>query len=279
MEKLSILIIYAFYYLVVMFWADIGFRANTGYFKIQFFDVGQGDAMLITTPNKKKILVDGGPSSEIDRYLFYEMPFYCHLDYVVLTHAHYDHLAGLNRVVQRCTVDTILFNDAAYESRAYATWTSNITQNATQKVHSAIISDDFFIDGVSFYVLWPTQEFLDSFKGNINNRSIVLFVDYNEFEALLLGDAQIEVLPKLDISRVQKYIDGQLDVYKASHHGAKNGLYLQLFKLINPKYVVISVGAQNKYGHPHKEVLDFFESLETTVYRTDINGTVEFHAL
>lgn len=280
MGKLSILIIYTLYYLFIVVVPTVKLNQKESNLKLQFFDVGQGDATLITTPNNKRILVDGGPSSEVDRYLFYEMPINCHLDYIILTHPHFDHLAGLNRVMERCSVSVILFNDIYYESAEYKKWILNVAQRPNLTFLSARNNDVFYVDGITLYVLWPDSFFTNNKNMNINDSSIVLLVDYNDLEILLPGDVQAEVFKKIDIPKIRSIVDdGQLEIYKASHHGAKNALYKSFFESLRTKYVVVSSGKLNKYGHPHKEVLEFFSNLKSVIYRTDIDGTVEFNAL
>ena len=125
-------------------------------------------------------------------------------------------------------------------------------------------------------MLWPDLKNTNVDYSNPNNLSTVMFIDYGDFEALLTGDAETEALSQIDISKILPYIDNGLDVYKAPHHGAKNGISLSLLQQLKPKFCPISVGAKNKYGHPSKEALDAFSSVGCTVLRTDKDGDISF---
>jgi competence protein ComEC len=268
---------------VVYFLLKLGFvlccSNRDGVLSVRVLDVGQGDAILITTPNRHLVLVDGGDNFEVDSYLDREMPLQnCYLDVVVLTHPHSDHLLGLQRVVQRCEVGLILYNPVAYGSELFANWESTV---ADFNIHSAILGDSFVVDDVAFSVLWPSVEFLDDYSDNVNNVSVVLLLDFLDFEALLTGDAEKEVWLRLDANALLAFVEGDFDFFKVAHHGADNGFYKPFLAKLNPKYAAISVGINNKFGHPNKEVIEFFDGLcakwgeGKCLYRTDLDGTVE----
>ncbi len=247
------------------------------YVSVKILDVGQGDAVLITSSNGNIILIDGGPDYELDRYLFAEhMLTQCTVEVMVLTHPHMDHLVGLNRVLQRCIVKQIFFTTVEYDSQLYSTWQDLVTQETTSQNNYLVAGDRFSVDGIDFYVLWPTEDYLNKPNDNVNNASIVLFMDYGKFEGIFLGDAEHEALAKIDITRILPLIDGKLDVYKVSHHGSQNGLDQEVVRVLDPAYAVVSVGQNNSYGHPSHEVVEFFERSAIPLYRTDKQGTIEF---
>ena len=138
------------------------------------------------------------------------------------------------------------------------------------------MGDIFTYKDVTIKVLWPDLKNTNVDYSNINNLSIVLFVDYGDFEALLTGDAESEVLDQIDLTDVVPAIQNGLDVYKVPHHGASNGLSLKLLNQLKPKNCVISVGANNKYGHPSPKTIKALESILCKVYRTDEVGDVTF---
>ncbi len=233
--------------------------------ELTMLNVGQGDALLITTPNRKLVLIDGGPNFEVDAHL----PKICKLDVVVLTHPHFDHLAGLNRVLHRCVVGVVYFNAVQYDSNAFRQFVE-LTRGIGKEL---VAGDTFVVDGVTFSALWPTREALRT-EPNVNNQSIVLFMDYNETEALFLGDAEIKSLSQLDMKGAKQALDGRLEFYKVSHHGSYNGVYAPLIHMVNPLVFGISVGANNSYGHPSADALALYSQVGT-VYRTDLNDTIK----
>jgi competence protein ComEC len=216
---------------------------------IKVLDVGQGDAILITTHNNKRILIDGGPNFEVDAYLFKEMPFRrCYLDVVILTHPHQDHEEGLNRSLLRCKAGVYGSYEDLYKG------------------------DVIRVDNVTLYVLWPERGYTDK---DLNNVSVVVLLDYGKFEGLFTGDVQGKLFNRMDLDLMERLIDGSLDLYKVSHHGSKTGLNAKFFNRFPPDYSLIPVGEGNKFEHPHVETLDYFEQLGSKIYRNDLDGTIE----
>lgn len=234
---------------------------------VEVLDVGQGDAILVTTPSRAHILIDGGEGFDVDRYVDNKMPLWtCYLDVVILTHPHSDHLSGLSRILDHCEVGLILANDVSYDSALYAYWQNQLV---TQNILSVFVGDTFVVDGVIFMVLWPPEGFTDE---NVNNLSVVLHMYYDGFDALFTGDAEKEVLGSVD---APDFTAGILELYKVSHHGAVNGLHGRFLNDIKPVYSAISVGKDNTFGHPSAETVEFLEGM-SAVYRTDLLGTLEF---
>jgi competence protein ComEC len=246
-------------------------------FRVEFFNVGQGDSALITTVNGKKILIDGGANFEADYKLAKIIPFWsCYLDAVILTHPHYDHIIGLNRILRRCKIGTVMFNDVDFTSQDFTDFKS-LVKNLNIK--NVFIGDEFVIDGVTFKVLWPDKDFLQTKIADVNDVSVVLFMDYGNFQAMFTGDAGAEVLGRINLDSIKSYLDGDFEVVKVPHHGSKFGLDKEFYEALKPKDCVISVGADNKFGHPSKEVVDFLQSINCNVMRTDKLGDIEMKAL
>jgi len=246
-------------------------------FRVEFFDVGQGDSTYITTVNGKKILIDGGSNFDADYKLAKIMPFWsCYLDAVILTHPHYDHIIGLNRILRRCKIGTVMFNDVVFTSQDFTDFKS-LVKNLNVK--NVFTGDEFEIDGVIFKVLWPDKDFLQTKIPDINDVSVVLFMDYGNFQAVFLGDAGAEVLGKINLNGIKSYLDGNFEVVKVSHHGSKFGVDKAFYEALKPKDCVISVGADNKFGHPAKEVVDYLQSINCSVMRTDELGDIEMKVL
>ena len=275
-------------------------QSRGNYLEIAFLDVGQGDSVLITTPLKKRVLIDGGEGFTADRLLDSYFPLNnCHLDVLALTHPHADHIEGLNRVLDHCKVDFIIFNPVEYDSYLYDNWLSKVSElenSGKSKVFNCVDGDVIKIDGITFHCIWPTPEALEKGFSNINNASLTVFLDYGDFEAFLSGDAEtgvLEIIKKRLNGGAFWFIDYPLEVYKASHHGAENGFVKGLWIKLNPGVTVVSVGEDNKFGHPSQDVIDFFTAKKCTdffgsdklcnlpaakkglVKRTDMDGTVK----
>ncbi|NMB91956.1 MBL fold metallo-hydrolase [candidate division WWE3 bacterium] len=240
--------------------------------KIHIWDVGQGDSALVVTPNGNKILIDGGDNFESDFKLSMLVPFFsCEIDVVVLTHPHSDHIRGLNRIAQRCKVFTVIFNDVDYTSQDYLYFKDLIKNLNVLNVYKG---DEFTIDNVKLKILWPTKEFLQTTINDINETSIMIFLDYKNFEALFLGDAGSNDLSKVDVNSIKPLINEGLDILKVPHHGSKFGLNKEFYADLKPKNCIISVGKDNMFGHPSKEVVDFLLESKCNVLRTDERGDI-----
>lgn len=231
-------------------------KHNVNLDSITFFDVGQGDAILLTS-NSECLLVDGGPNFEIlSKLLKYCGLFKCDLHRVVSTHAHADHLNGILRVLQYCTYD--IFN-------------SNFDIINKMDVSPLLKHDKFIFGKFIVYVLWPPK----IYNGNINDLSIVLLIDYLDKEILLTGDIGAKIFDQIKFEDYKYIIDGELDILKVSHHGSLDSFNEKVLQNLDIKNAVISVG-KNSYGHPSSYYLEFFENNHVNLYRTDEFGDVTF---
>jgi competence protein ComEC len=174
---------------------------------------------------------------------------------IILTHLHDDHSFGLKRVLKRCSVKVISSNLVCF-----------VPDTAGNKPISEdlVKGDSFMLDGISFHVLWPPVDFKSK---DLNDTSIVLELDYGNYEALLSGDVSGKILCSLDNFEV---LNRDLDLYKVSHHGSITGMCDKLI----PKVSVISVG-ENKFGHPDARIIKYLESVGSQVRRTDLEGIIE----
>jgi competence protein ComEC len=230
-----------------------------GELEVAFLDVGQGDAILVTTPGGKQVLVDGGPSGiEVARELGAMMPHWDRsLDVVVLTHPQEDHVGGLGAVLERFDV-----------GRAYGTGVGNATLSSEVFERRAAVrplgaGDEFEVDGVRFEVLWPPSGYESE---ELNDTSLVLLVSYRDVRVLLTGD--IEAGPQRALLAAGGVT---VDVLKVPHHGSKTSDQ-EFLGSVRAAVAVISAGEGNRFGHPHEETLVALEG--TRVYRTDVDGRV-----
>ena len=239
---------------------------------ITTYDVGQGDAILLEIKDIK-ILIDGGPNFEIDRLL--NSKFFakeCYLDLILLTHPHKDHVKGINRVLEHCKVGMIIYNSLDFDTREYD-YFKKLAENF--EIRHVKKGDFISIYDVDLYVLWPEYNEKDLKVKNVNNESIVLLLDYYNFEALFMGDLENEASLRLDLDEMHKYIQEGLDLYKVPHQGSRDSLNLKILTTFRPKICVLSVGNYNNFGHPHPIVLEKLSLYGCEVYRTDVQGSIE----
>lgn len=239
--------------------------------KVYFFDVGQGDSALIKTPDRQKILIDGGPSGAVVEKLGQNLPFYDKtINLMILTHPHADHLDGLVEVLKRYEVKKILATGAINSTPDYLAWLEEIKkENVPMEIAKAGQMIDFG-DGSKIEILSPAEDFSGKQPDNLNNTSIVCKLIFGETSFLFTGDAEKEVEDIL----IAGGADLKADVLKVGHHGSKNSTSQEFLEAVKPKFAVISVGKKNTFGHPNAGTLSRLEKLGAEIFRTDRGGDI-----
>lgn len=236
---------------------------------VDFLDVGQGDAILITAPSGEQILVDGGPEQEVLAKLAGVMPFLDRtLDLVVLTHPHADHVSGLVQILERYQVDAVLLTGVFYNNPIYDAF---LEKTNKYKVPIWVASgQNLKIGEVNFDVLFPIEPLTGQRFENINNSSIVIKATYGDVDILLTGDAEQEVEDFLLTS-------GQnlaAEILKSGHHGSRTASGSDFLDEVLPEIAVIQSEKGNDFGHPHEETLENLKERDIVIRRNDLEGTV-----
>ncbi|XOB40404.1 MAG: ComEC/Rec2 family competence protein [Candidatus Nealsonbacteria bacterium] len=252
-------------------WAVVYELNKTQFLEVNFFDIGQGDAIFIETPKRYQILIDGGPDSSILEKLGKEMPFWDRtIDLVVLTHPEHDHISGLIEVLKRYKVDFILWTGILRNTGEYEEWKRLIEEEIVQvkiaKTDQKIFFPETFLD-----VLYPFEDLEGKDFKNTNNTSIVIRLVFNNHSFIFTGDLYKSVERKL-VDR-GLYLDS--NVLKVGHHGSKTSSCEEFLEKVKPEIAVISAGKENPYNHPHPEVLEVLDKYDITVLRTDIDGDIK----
>ncbi len=242
-----------------------------GLLHVAFLDVGQGDAIFVQTPGGAQLVIDGGPSSstmaaEVGR----RMPFWDReIELVVMTHPDEDHFAGLLPLLERYRVGRVLEPGVREDTTSYGQWETLIEAGHVPAVVVRAGTRIALDDGVWAEVLNPPDP-LPSSEASDNTNSVVLRLGYGQVTFLLTGDLEAEGEARL----LRQGLDLRSTVLKVSHHGSKTGTTGAFLAAVQPAVAVISVGADNRFGHPAPEVLERLSGVP--VYRTDQHGTVEF---
>jgi competence protein ComEC len=239
---------------------------------VSFLDVGQGDAILIQTPNHQDILVDGGPSAQaISAQLSKLLPFWDRtIELVVLTHPHEDHLTGLLEVLQRYKVKQVFYLDTTYTLPDEQEWLNLIQQKHIKATMATAGQEiDLGTKDTTLEVVNPTP---GSTVPAMDN-GIVLKLSDEKISFLLTSDISADAEHDLITQRA----DVSCTVLKVAHHGSNDSSTAAFLAVADPKLAVISVGADNTFGHPGADTLRRLAAAvgADNIYRTDKNGTVE----
>jgi competence protein ComEC len=269
--------------LLVCAWYPFAPRLTSGALEVSMLDVGQGDSIFVAFPDGRTLLIDGGGTygasrlsgvrigmdigeSIVSPYLWQRG--IRRLDVVALSHAHNDHLDGLNSVLDNFqvqelwvgrTVDTQPFRELLAHARARGV-----------RVVNRVRGESFSWGGVAGLILWPEDRSVAATASN--NDSLVLHLEYSHNAFLLPGDIEKPVEADL-VERGDPLV---ADVLKVPHHGSRTSATDPILRAVRPSFAVISVGETNSFGHPHRETLSRLSAAHVRALRTDQDGTVTF---
>ena len=232
--------------------------------EVSILDVGQGDSSLIRLKNKN-ILIDTGGNINYDISKNILIPYFKSvgikkIDYLVLTHGDYDHMGEAINLVENFKVEKVIFNCGLYNDLENEL--IEVLDKKKIKYYSCI--KELNIDNNKLYFL-QTKEY-----DNENDNSNVIYSELNVYKFMFMGDASVTTEKEI----MNKYNLPDIDVLKVGHHGSKTSSSKEFINVINPEYSIISVGKNNRYGHPNKEVLENLEN--SKIYRTDLDGSIMF---
>lgn len=254
--------------IVALLLSGCGTNSGTVYesapFEIHFLDVGQADSALVFCDGAT-MLIDGGNVADSSYLVSYLKKVNVdHLDYVVCTHAHEDHVGGLSGPLNTCTVAQVLAPVTENNTKAFSDFAKYVGKQELE-ITRPVPGDTLSLGSSTVSVLGPVRNYDDT-----NNTSIVFHLVYGETSFLFTGDAEREA--------EQDILDAGYEmastVLKVGHHGSNTSTTYPFLREIMPAYAVILVGAGNSYGHPAEEVMSRLYDAGTTVYRTDRQGTV-----
>lgn len=268
---------FKFYFLLgflivnIFIWHTVAVEDRRGILKVSFLDIGQGDAIFIEAPNGNQVLIDGGSNKAILKELGKVMPFYDRtIDAVIATHPDKDHIGGLIEVLKNYHTDFVMEPGVSSDTGAYQELEKTIADKKLPKILARRGMSLNLGDGAQLNILFPDR---NTEGWETNTASIVAKLVYGDNSFLLTGDSP------LAIEKYLSMIDGRnlkSDVLKAGHHGSRTSTSESFASLVSPQYAVISAGKNNKYGHPHKEVLDILEKIKSVILKTYEKGTISF---
>mgnify|MGYP003967617785 FL=1 len=271
-KKIKLYLLLGLFVLNIFIWSVI-LGQEKGVLTVAFLDVGQGDAVYIEAPNGNQVLIDSGRSKAVLRELNKVMPFYDRsIDVLLATHPDQDHIGGFPDILKRYDVDFFLdsgreSDSAVYEEVLQLTVVDDIKKIQARRGMVVMLDDDVHLN-----ILFPDRDVRDV---ESNTASVITQLVYGETEFMLTGDS-----PKT-IEEYLVMLDGEnleSDVLKAGHHGSKTSSAEAFVGFVSPKYSVISAGKDNKYGHPHKDVIDVLNQFGSAILSTGDSGIIVFES-
>ena len=253
--------------------------------KIYFVDVGQGDSTCIVTPKNKVILIDGGGNSKDENYDIGKQTLLPYLldkkinkiDYCIVSHFDSDHCGGLMYILKKLKVKNIIIGKQYEEYENYKEFIKiakdkKINIRVVEAGEKITIEKNLYID-----VLWPINREKMVIQNAINNNSLVFKLRYINFSMLFTGD--IEEIAEKEI--LDKYKENteflKSTILKVAHHGSKTSSTKEFINIVKPKYAVIGVGKDNKFGHPSNVTIENLKTINTEIYRTDEMGEISIN--
>jgi competence protein ComEC len=237
---------------------------------VSFLDVGQGDSILIESPSGNRVLIDGGKPGSILQPLAKALPLFARdLDVVIATHPDNDHVGGLPEVLTKYKVHSFIEPGSTGESSTYRELERLVKDTSIPRflARRGMVVD--MGDGVRLDVLFPDR---DVSLVESNTSSVILRASYGSTTVMLTGDSP-QVIER-DVVRVYGNSLSST-VLKLGHHGSRTSSDELFVRAVNPQYAVVSAGAGNSYGHPHKEVIDLISRLGISVLETSKEGIIQ----
>jgi competence protein ComEC len=266
MSKLKIIIPFILIILIILFLS----LKSANYLEVYFLDIGQGDAILIRTPDGQNILIDGSADNLLLSQVANNLPWWERtIDYVIISHYHADHMMGLPALLDKYQVKNILVTSHEPDDFLYKVWQEKLVQH--NLVPQIVNRGEQFIinNNLSWQILSA-----DNYHEDYNNNSLVIKLSYDDIDFLFTGDLPSEGEEIL----LAHNFDLDSEILKVAHHGSKYSSSQEFLQAVSPEVCVIQVGEDNKFNHPHPDALHRLDNINCQVKRNDLEGTISIYS-
>ncbi len=257
------------YFIVPLFFSDHSSPSTVDGAEFHFIDVGQGDAVLIRTPDGDVLIDAGKNSSEEFLNSYLKNQGVDKIEYAIFTHPHEDHIGGADMIIKNYEVENTILPNRTASTQTYINMLSEISAKnvATLEARSG---DKFRVGNLVLNILGPVRNDYDE----VNDHSVVVLAEWGKTRVMLAGDAELEaendILKKFGNSNIN------CNILKLGHHGSSSSSGEKWLRAINPDIGIICCGKDNDYGHPHSEIIERLTKYGIKSYRTDQMGTLVF---
>ncbi len=272
-HRLQLLMVVLLVVLVAVFYILLNSRPVAKELRVVFLDVGQGDAIFIESPSGTQVLIDGGPDQSVLRALGAQLRYFDRdLDLLIATHPDQDHIGGLVDVFRRYEVTTLARTENTSETPVANAFTEAVIAEGSETIiarRGQVFDLGWGPAGsTTLHILFPDR---DAQNLESNTSSIVAQLRYGQTEFLFTGDAPDSIEEYLVM------LDGmtlQSEVLKAGHHGSKTSSSAKFVATVQPQYAIISAGKDNRYGHPHADVIEILTTAGAIIKNTAQSGSI-----
>lgn len=270
----SYLIVIALFFVTLGIWGAVLASTPSGVLTVAVMNVGQGDSIFIESPTGVQVVIDGGP----DNSLLTELPKRMQLsdrtlDAIVATHPDADHIAGFIDLLNRYEVKNVIEPGIPKDTLTAKRFEEEVTE---KKIPRHLARRGMRLDlggGARLDILFPDFDVSNLPNNKVNEGGVVARLVYGDTSMLLTADIPTKVEGRL-LALYGKALDS--DILKVAHHGSRGSSELAFVNAVSPAAAIISVGGDNRYGHPTKQVLDLLAGQDIKTLRTDEEGTVVF---
>ena len=233
--------------------------------KVHFIDVGQGDATLITCGEHAMLIDAGNNTMGTAIQLYLKKQGIERLDYLIGTHPDADHIGGLDVIITKFDCDMVMMPEVTRDNATYRDVVMAMEYRGYQNT-PPVVGTKYQLGEAVFTIVAPVKDYGEEY----NNYSIGILLEYGKNSFLFVGDAE----EAAENDMLSTGIDLKADVLKVGHHGSSDSTKEAFLDAVDPSYAVISCGAENEYGHPHKRTLNSLRKRAVEIYRTDERGNV-----
>jgi competence protein ComEC len=254
-----------FYFFIFLIIGVISLKSSfSGDAELIFFDVGQGDAFVFRTPKNKIILVDGGPDWSLIYHLGKWLGFgKREIDILILSHGHADHISSLPEILKRYKVKNIFLPSGLFDFTSEAL----LAETKDSKIFYPQEDTCYHLeDDCSLCVFPPVQKFIDT--SDENDLSLAVSFNCVGLSVFGAGDAS----KKRERSLLASNFFQPAKILKVSHHGSDTSSDIDFLTALQPSLALVSVGLDNRYGHPHQVVINRLVKMNIHIWRTDQRG-------